>query len=128
MSLKYLLDTNIFSELMRPAPNPKIVNIVDRSMKSSNPQIGSAFDDYLEAEDLLTEANEIAIKRVIAWQLQQEITSKQMTKTSVAKAMGTSRAAVDRLLDPTNTSVTLNTLGKAASVLGKRIKIELVEG
>jgi antitoxin HicB len=50
-----------------------------------------------------------------------------MTKTSVAKAMGTSRAAVDRLLDPENTSVTLNTLGKAASILGKRIKIELVE-
>jgi antitoxin HicB len=97
-------------------------------MKSRNPQIGSAFDEYLVAEDLLTEANEIAIKRVIAWQLQQEITSQQMTKTSVAKAMGTSRAAVDRLLDPSNTSVTLNTLGKAASVLGKRIKIELVEG
>jgi antitoxin HicB len=96
-------------------------------MKSRNPHIGSAFDDYLKVEDLLTEANEIAIKRVIAWQLQQAITSRQMTKTSVAKAMGTSRAAVDRLLDPENTSVTLNTLGKAASVLGKRIKIELVE-
>jgi antitoxin HicB len=104
-------------------------------MKSRNPHIGSAFDDYLEAEDLLTEANEIAIKRVIAWQLQQEITSKQMTKTSVAKAMGTSRAAVvrvasalpNRLLDPENTSITLNTLGKAANVLGKRIKIELIE-
>ena len=97
-------------------------------MKSRNSQIGSTVDDYLESADLLAEANEIAIKRVIAWQLQQEIRSKQMTKTSVAKAMGTSRAAVDRLLDPTNTSVTLNTLGKAASVLGKRIKIELVEG
>jgi antitoxin HicB len=96
-------------------------------MNSHNPHIGSAFDDCLAAEDLLTEANEIAIKRVIAWQLQQEITSQQMTKTSVAKAMGTSRAAVDRLLDPENTSVTLNTLRKAASVLGKRIKIELVE-
>jgi antitoxin HicB len=96
-------------------------------MNSHNSHIGSAFDDCLAAEDLLTEANEIAIKRVIAWQLQQEITSQQMTKTSVAKAMGTSRAAVDRLLDPENTSITLNTLGKAASVLGKRIKIELVE-
>jgi antitoxin HicB len=50
-----------------------------------------------------------------------------MTKTSVAKAMGTSRAAVDRLLNPDNTSVTLNTLGKVASILGKRIKIELAE-
>ena len=96
-------------------------------MKNPNLHVGSAFDDCLAAEDLLTKANEIAIERVIAWQLRAEITSKQMTKTSVAKAMGTSRAAVDRLLDPTNTSVTLNTLGKAASVLGKRIKIELVE-
>ncbi len=96
-------------------------------MKNSNPHIGSSFDDFLEEENLLTEANEIAIKRVIAWQLQQEIESKHLTKTSVAEAMGTSRAAVDRLLDPTNTSITLNTLGKAASILGKRIKIELVE-
>jgi antitoxin HicB len=79
-------------------------------MKNSNPYIGSSFDDFLDEENLLAEANEIAIKRVIAWQLQQEIESKQMTKTGLAKAMGTSRAAVDRLLDPDNTSVTLNTL------------------
>jgi antitoxin HicB len=96
-------------------------------MNNSNPCIGSSFDDFLNEENLLAEANEIAIKRVIAWQLQQEIESKQMTKTSLAKAMGTSRAAVDRLLDPDNTSVTLNTLGKAARVLGKSIKIDLVE-
>jgi antitoxin HicB len=96
-------------------------------MKNSNPYIGSSFDDFLDEENLLAEANEIAIKRVIAWQLQQEIESKQMTKTGLAKAMGTSRAAVDRLLDPDNTSVTLNTLSKAARVLGKSIKIDLVE-
>jgi antitoxin HicB len=96
-------------------------------VKNSNPHIGSSFDDFLEEENLLTEANEIAIKRVIAWQLKKEIELKRLTKTSVAEAMGTSRAAVDRLLDPTNTAVTLNTLGKAANILGKRIKIELVE-
>ena len=96
-------------------------------MKSSNLHIGSSFDNFLDEENLLTQVNEIAIKRVIAWQLQQEIETKQMTKTGVAKAMGTSRAAVDRLLDPDNTSVTLNTLDRAARVLGKRIKIELIE-
>jgi antitoxin HicB len=96
-------------------------------VKNSNPHIGSSFDDFLAEESLLAEANEVAIKRVIAWQLQQEIERKNLTKTSVAEAMGTSRAAVDRLLDPTNTSVTLNTLSKAANLLGKRIKIELVE-
>jgi antitoxin HicB len=95
-------------------------------MTNNNPHIGSAFDDFLDEENLLVEANEIAIKRVIAWQLQQEIESNHLTKTDVAKAMGTSRAAVDRLLDP-NTSVTLNTLSKAARILGKRIEIDLVE-
>jgi antitoxin HicB len=96
-------------------------------MKNNNPHIGSSFDDFLDEENLLLEAKEIAIKRVIAWQLQQEIESKHMTKTDVAKAMGTSRAAVDRLLDPNNTSVTLNTLSKAARILGKKIEIVLVE-
>jgi antitoxin HicB len=96
-------------------------------MTNNNPHLGSSFDDFLDEENLLVEANEIAIKRVIAWQLQQEIESKHMTKTDVAKAMGTSRAAVDRLLDPNNTSVTLNTLSKAARILGKKIEIDLVE-
>jgi antitoxin HicB len=96
-------------------------------MTNKNPHVGSSFDDFLDEENLLLEANEIAIKRVIAWQLQQEIESKHMTKTDVAKAMGTSRAAVDRLLDPNNTSVTLNTLSKAARILGKKIEIDLVE-
>jgi antitoxin HicB len=96
-------------------------------MTNNNSHIGSSFDDFLDEENLLVEANEIAIKRVIAWQLQQEIESKHMTKTDVAKAMGTSRAAVDRLLNPNNTSVTLNTLSKAARILGKKIEIDLVE-
>jgi antitoxin HicB len=96
-------------------------------MTNKNPRIGSSFDDFLDEENLLVEANEIAIKRVIAWQLQQEIEAKHMTKTDVAKAMGTSRAAVDRLLDPNNTSVTLNTLSKAARILGKKIEIDLVQ-
>lgn len=96
-------------------------------MKNNNPQIGSSLDNFLDEENLLTQVNEIAIKRVIAWQIKQEIETKQMTKTGVAKAMGTSRAAIDRLLDPDNTSVTLHTLDRAARILGKRIKIELVE-
>jgi antitoxin HicB len=95
-------------------------------MKSRNLHLGSDIDDFLAADDSLPTPSEVAIKRVIAHQLQQELASKQITKTAMAKAMGTSRAAVDRLLDPDNNSVTLNTLDKAASVLGKRIKIELV--
>ncbi len=95
-------------------------NSLGQQMTNKNHYIGSSFDDFLDEENLLVEANEIAIKRVIAWQLQQEIEAKHMTKTDVAKAMGTSRAAVDRLLDPDNTSVTLNTLSKAARILGKK--------
>ena len=64
-------------------------------MIKNNPHLGSSLDDLLAEEDLLNEVNEIAIKRVIAWQLQQEIEAKQMTKTEMAKAMGTSRAALD---------------------------------
>jgi antitoxin HicB len=64
-------------------------------MTNNNSCIGSSFDEFLDEENLLAEANEIAIKRVIAWQLQQEIESKHMTKTDVAKAMDTSRVAVD---------------------------------
>ena len=60
-------------------------------MTNNNSHIGSSFDEFLDEENLLVEANEIAIKRVIAWQLQQEIESKHMTKTSVVKEMGTSR-------------------------------------
>ena len=75
-------------------------------MTNWNNHLGSSLDDLLVEEDLLTEVNEIAIKRVIAWQLQQEIEAKQMTKTEMAKAMGTSRAALDRLLAPDNNSVT----------------------
>ena len=96
-------------------------------MTNNNPYLGSSFDDFLAEEDLLTTVNEIAIKRVIAWQLQQELEAQQITKTEMAKAMGTSRAALNRLLAPDNASVTLNTLDRAAKVLGKRVKIELVE-
>ena len=96
-------------------------------MKNNHPHIGSTLDELLDEEELLVTANETAIKRVIAWQIAQEIATKKMTKSSLAKSMGTSRAAVNRLLDPDNNSVNLNTLNKAAKILGKRLKLELVE-
>ncbi len=87
--------------------------------------IGSKFDDFLEAEGLLAEAEATAIKRVIAFQITQMIETENLTKTEMAKRMKTSRAALDRLLDPENASVTLLTLERAAKALGKRLKIEL---
>jgi len=92
-----------------------------------NRHIGSSFDEFLEEEGMLTEANAIAIKRLLAWQLCNEMGEKKLTKTAMAAEMQTSRAALDRLLDPTNISVTLQTLERAAAVLGKRLRLELVD-
>jgi len=94
---------------------------------NKNPHIGSSFDDFLKEEGIFDEVNAVAIKRVISWQVQQEMESKQWTKKVLAERMDTSRSAVDRMLDPENTSVTLKTLDRTASVLGKRLKIELVD-
>lgn len=67
----------------------------------------------------------VAIKRVIAFQLQQKMADQQLSKTELARRMGTSRSALERLLDPDNASVTLLTLERAAKALGQRIRIEL---
>lgn len=87
--------------------------------------IGSNFDDFLEDEGLLEEAEATAIKRVIAYQVKTYMEKKKLSKTAMAAAMQTSRSQLDRLLDPENPSITLLTLEKAAKVLGKRLKVEL---
>jgi antitoxin HicB len=94
---------------------------------NNNLHLGSSFDDFLEEEGLLSETNTIALKRVLVWQIEQEMIAKQMTKTALAEAMSTSRSALDRLLDPENTSVTLHTMDRAATIMGKRLRIELVD-
>ena len=92
-------------------------------MKVKN--IGSSFDNFLGEEALLDEATAVAVKRVIAWQIDQEMKAQNLTKTTMAKKMHTSRAALNRLLDATDTSLTLTTLSSSASVLGKKFSIEL---
>lgn len=91
----------------------------------TNPHIGTDFDDFLEEEDLLNEVEIVAAKRVIAWQIAEIMEKEQVSKTAMASRMSTSRAVLDRLLDPENTGVTLKTLGKAAAVLGRKIHIGL---
>jgi len=88
--------------------------------------IGSSLDDFLAAEGMLEAFQNTAVKEVLAWRIAQEMKRLKMTKSEMARRMSTSRAQLDRLLDPQNESVTLHTLQKAASVLGRRIKIELV--
>lgn len=87
--------------------------------------IGSHFDDFLEEEDLLAEAEAAATKRVIAWQIENLMRSEGLNKSEMARRMGTSRSALDRLLDPSNPSVTLLTIERAARALGKKVRVEL---
>lgn len=93
-------------------------------MKHKN--IGSNFDEFLKDEGLLADAEAVAIKRVVAFQVGSLMKERKISKTAMAKQMNTSRSALDRLLDPMNTSITLQTLERAAHVIGKRLKIEFV--
>lgn len=88
--------------------------------------LGSTLDDFLADEGVLAEAEAVAWKRVVAYQISQLMREQNMTKAEMARRMETSRAAVDRLLDPQNESATLITLEKAALVLGKRLQVALV--
>ena len=91
----------------------------------NNKHIGSNFDDFLEEEGILAEAEAVAIKRVIAFQVEQMMKEQHLSKTEMSRRMKTSRAALDRLLDPANQAVTLQTLDRAARALGKRLQISL---
>lgn len=88
--------------------------------------MGGDFDDFLRDEGLLDDAEAFAVKRVIAFQIAREMERAHISQSELARRMKTSRSAVERLLDPTNPSVTLQTLERAASAVGKRLKIQLI--
>ena len=94
-------------------------------MTNENIHLGDHFDDFLEEEGILEESTAIAIKRVLAWQISEAMKSQQMTKTVMAKKMHTRRASLNRLLDESDTSLTLTTLVSAAAALGKKVDIRL---
>ena len=91
----------------------------------SKKNIGSSFDDFLQEEAILEETTSVALKRVIAWQIAEEMKAQQITKTELARRMHTSRAALNRLLDEADPSLTLTTLTSAARALGRRVNIKL---
>ncbi|WP_019503309.1 XRE family transcriptional regulator [Pleurocapsa sp. PCC 7319] len=93
---------------------------------NDNPYTGSNFDDFLEEEGLYEKCTAIAIKRVLARQLAEEMKRQNLTKTEMARLMQTSRAQLDRLLDPEKTGVSIETITRAASVVGRQLRIELV--
>ena len=88
---------------------------------------GSTFDSFLEQEGIREEVEAVAIKRVLAWQLSQAMQEQQKTKQAMAKQLHTSRSQLDRLLDPQNVSVTLDTITRAARALGKRVIIRVTD-
>ena len=90
-----------------------------------NKHIGSSFDDFLKEEGIHEAATSHAIKRVIAWQLFEAMKAKNISKSEMARRMKTSRTQVERFLDPENDSVQLNTIQKAAAVVGKRLIVTL---
>jgi DNA-binding Xre family transcriptional regulator len=87
--------------------------------------MGSDLESFLEEQGLLEDADAVATKRVIAFQIAQEMKRRRVSKSEMARRMNTSRPALDRLLDPANPSVTLSTLERAAAALGKTLSIKL---
>jgi predicted XRE-type DNA-binding protein len=87
--------------------------------------IGSSFDDFLVEDGRLEEATATAMKRAIAWQIAEEMKAQNLSKTAMAERMHTSRAALNRLLDEEDTSLTLTTLASALAALGKRMDFKL---
>lgn len=96
-------------------------------MREKMGRVGSSFEDFLKENGVLEETNAIALKRVLAWQLEQAMEKQQMSKRAMAAAMKTSRSQLDRILDPSNDRIRLDTLTAAAHVLGLSLRIELVK-
>ncbi|HWZ43932.1 MAG TPA: hypothetical protein VNW97_10660 [Candidatus Saccharimonadales bacterium] len=88
---------------------------------------GSTFDSFLEEEGIREEVEAVAIKRVISWQLTEAMRVKRTTKQALAKELRTSRSQLDRLLDPQNVAVSLDTISRAAKALGKRLIIRIAD-
>jgi DNA-binding Xre family transcriptional regulator len=100
------------------------VETVEKKMNMGKKNIGSRFDDFLQEEAILEDATAVALKRVIAWQIAEEMKAQQITKIELAKRMHTSRAALNRLLDEADPSLTLTTLASAAAALGRKVNIQ----
>ena len=94
--------------------------------KTKNRHWGSTLEDFLKDEGIYEETTTASIKKVIAWQLSEEMRKRKITKKRLAELMHTSRAQVNRILDPGKGNVTIETLQHAASLVGRHIRLELV--
>jgi predicted XRE-type DNA-binding protein len=96
------------------------------STRKKKGRIGSSFDSFLKEKGLHEGASAVAIKRVLAWELERAMTDGGVTKNEMAKRMHTSRSQLERILDPDNDKIQLDTVFKAARALGREVKLELV--
>jgi hypothetical protein len=96
-----------------------------KTAKPKSRHIGSSFDDFLKQEGIYDDVQTTAIKRVLALQLELAMKEQKLTKIEMARRMRTSRAQLDRLLDPDNDSVTLATLRRAAAIVGREVRLAL---
>jgi predicted XRE-type DNA-binding protein len=94
-------------------------------MTHENPHIGSTFESFLQEEGIAEEVNAAAIKRVLAWQIEEAMKQQGISKNQMAKRMHTSRAYLDRFLDPNNNKVQLDTIQRAAAAIGRRLRLDL---
>ena len=94
-------------------------------MSAENPHLGSSFENFLEEEGIREEAPAHAVKRVLAWQIKEAMKAQGISKVEMARRMGTSRAHLNRLLDPDNSKVQLDTVQRAAAAVGRKLRLEL---
>lgn len=102
-----------------------IVKEAPSDLSTNKAHFGTSLDDFLKEENILEEANARSLKKVLAWQIEEAMKASGLTKTEMASRMGTSRAQLNRLLDPDNESLTLSTLASAAAILGKQVELRL---
>ena len=95
-------------------------------MNTAHQALGSSFDDFLEEEGLLSDVDALATKRVIAYQIAESMQQENISKSEMARRMGTSRSSLNRLLDPLNASVSLATIERAVVALGRRLQVQIV--
>jgi len=95
------------------------------SRKKPNPSVGSSFEDFLKEDGRLEQATALAVKRVLAWELDRAMKEANVSQAELARRMKTSRAVVHRLLDADDPSVTLATISKAATALGRSVRVAL---
>jgi antitoxin HicB len=101
--------------------------MMERKTRRQHDYSGCSFDEFLDEQGIRDEVEAVATKRVLAWQLEQAMKQQEKTKQAMARELHTSRSQLNRLLDPQNTAVSLETITRAARVLGKKVIVRIAD-